>query len=208
MTGEWIERRWKRIGEVLQEMELITESQIREALAIQERQGGVIGQILVRLGYVANEELLLARAAQMGMEVISLTELSPDMIAQAGRLLEGEQIEFVSPHSSWPLDDLAGSAPVTKLLDLILSSALKADATELHFHVSSDWFDIRYRVDGVLFDMESPPLHLAAPLVARIRYLTGYPEHRIATVAAAGRRYRVEPVEDGESMVLMLSPEG
>lgn len=192
----------KPIGQILKEMELVTERQIQEALAIQVEKGGVIGQTLVRLGYIANEELLLALAAQMGMEVLDLSENS----ASASRLMEDEQVEFLSPHPSRPLDDLASSAPVTKLLNLILSAALKAQATAIHFHLWNDQCQVRYRVDGALHEMESLPFHLALPLLTRVRYLTGYPEHRSATVAVAGRRYRVERVEDGESMILMLSP--
>jgi hypothetical protein len=62
--------RHKPLGQVLKEMELVSEGQIQEALQIQRKQGGVIGEILVGMGYVAREEILLALAAQMGMEVV------------------------------------------------------------------------------------------------------------------------------------------
>src|SRR5678810_98041 len=68
--------RQKPLGQVLKEMELVHEGQIQEALAIQRKQGGVIGEILVNLGYVAREEILLALAAQMGMEAVSYTHLT------------------------------------------------------------------------------------------------------------------------------------
>jgi type II secretory ATPase GspE/PulE/Tfp pilus assembly ATPase PilB-like protein len=194
------------IGQILKEMELVSEDQIQEALTLQERQGGVLGQILVRLGYVANDEVLLALAVQIGMVVVDLRGMPGDVVARAARLMEEERVEFLTPSPSRPLDGLAGSAPVTKLLNLILCTALKAEATELHFHVWDDLFHVRYRIDGVLYDMESPPVHLVAPLLARIHYLTGYPEQRSATATLAGRRYRIEPVADGRSMFLKLLP--
>src|SRR5689334_2845964 len=72
--------RQKPLGQVLKEMELVHEGQIQEALAIQRKQGGVIGEILVNLGYVAREEILLALAAQMGMEVVDLDEIEIDPV--------------------------------------------------------------------------------------------------------------------------------
>src|SRR5215510_9367682 len=72
--------RHKPLGQVLKEMELISEGQIQEALQIQRKQGGVIGEILVGMGYVAREEILLALAAQMGMEVVDLDELDIDPV--------------------------------------------------------------------------------------------------------------------------------
>ncbi|HXX94939.1 MAG TPA: hypothetical protein VEN81_15040 [Planctomycetota bacterium] len=54
-----------------------TESQILEALEIQGEQGGVIGQILVEMGYITREEILLALAVQMGLESVDLGEMPP-----------------------------------------------------------------------------------------------------------------------------------
>src|SRR5579862_646077 len=72
--------RHKPLGQVLKEMELVSEGQIQESLQIQRKQGGVIGEILVNLGYVAREEILLALAAQMGMEVVDLDEIEIDPV--------------------------------------------------------------------------------------------------------------------------------
>src|SRR5262245_65327610 len=72
--------RHKPLGQVLKEMELVSEGQIQEALQIQRKQGGVIGEILVGMGYVAREEILLALAAQMGMEVVDIDELDIDPV--------------------------------------------------------------------------------------------------------------------------------
>jgi hypothetical protein len=68
----------KLLGQVLKEMELVNEAQIQEALRVQDGKGGLIGEILVELGYVGQEEILLALAAQCGYEVIDLDEFPPD----------------------------------------------------------------------------------------------------------------------------------
>lgn len=65
----------KSLGEILQEMELVTAQQVKEALNLQKKQGGAIGKILIDLGYVTEEEVCLALAAQTGMEVADLDNI-------------------------------------------------------------------------------------------------------------------------------------
>ena len=72
--------RRKQLGQILKEMELVKESQIQEALAVQQKKGGAIGRILIRLGYVTEEELSLALGAQVGMEEINLDELETPQV--------------------------------------------------------------------------------------------------------------------------------
>src|SRR5436190_15494614 len=89
MMGRGDLGRQKPLGQVLKEMELVNEGQIQEALSIQRKEGGVLGDILVKLGYVAREEILLALAAQMGMEVVDLVdmEIPPDVINKVPPLM-------------------------------------------------------------------------------------------------------------------------
>jgi type IV pilus assembly protein PilB len=65
----------------------------------------------------------------------------------------------------------AESAPVRKLLNLILLTAVKAQASDVHFEPFEDIFRVRNRIDGVLYEMLPVPRSLAAPLVARIKVM-------------------------------------
>ena len=65
----------KLLGQVLKDMELVTEPQIEGALAIQRTTAGRIGQILFTLGYVAKEEILLALAHQQGIDPEDLADI-------------------------------------------------------------------------------------------------------------------------------------
>lgn len=67
----------KPIGVILKEMELITDKEIKEALEIQKRQGEALGRILVKKGYITEEELLLALSIQTGLEIINFDETTP-----------------------------------------------------------------------------------------------------------------------------------
>ena len=186
----------KPIGQILHEMELIDETQIQHALAIQRDRGGVLGEIFVRHGDVAREEVLLALAAQIGMTWVDLTQIPLETVERTFRWMKAEEVVFEAPlELADPIDPLAASEPVAKLVNLVLTTALDADATEIRFEVSRDQFRIRYRVDGVRYEMESPPRHLAPPLLERVRHLTGLsPDFRNRTLPAvfAGRRFRVE----------------
>jgi type IV pilus assembly protein PilB len=71
-------RRKQPLGQILKSMELVSEGHIQEALQIQRKQGGLIGEILVGLGYAAREEILLALATQKGIDVADIDKLDPD----------------------------------------------------------------------------------------------------------------------------------
>jgi type II secretory ATPase GspE/PulE/Tfp pilus assembly ATPase PilB-like protein len=165
------------LGQILKRMELVTEAQIQEALKIQKERGGVIGEILVALGYVSREEVLMALAVQMRMEVVDLAEMPPGTLKEALEQIREEsqtryELRFEKVEGErgprLPTDDLANSAPVVKLVNLILTTAQKAGATEVRFEALGNTFSVRYRVEGVLYDMESPPFHLAAPMIGRL----------------------------------------
>ena len=69
-------------------------------------------------------------------------------------------------------ESAAQSAPVVRLLNSILHRAVQDRASDVHFECFPDELRIRYRVDGALYEIESPPAHLAAPLVARIKVMS------------------------------------
>lgn len=56
------------LGQVLKMLELVNEGHIQEALQIQRKQGGRIGEILVKLGYVTTDEVALALVSQKGLK--------------------------------------------------------------------------------------------------------------------------------------------
>jgi len=66
----------------------------------------------------------------------------------------------------------AASQPVVRLLNSILHRAIRDRASDIHFETFEDAFRIRYRVDGALYEVESPPPHLALPLVSRVKVMS------------------------------------
>ncbi len=69
------------------------------------------------------------------------------------------------------LEAEANSAPIIRYVDLVLYNAIKERASDIHFEPFQDEFKIRYRVDGALYEMAPPPLHLALPIISRIKVM-------------------------------------
>jgi type IV pilus assembly protein PilB len=66
---------------------------------------------------------------------------------------------------------MAEAAPVRKLLNLVLLTGVKAQASDLHFEPFEDTFRVRNRIDGVLYEMLPVPKNLSSALVARIKVM-------------------------------------
>ncbi|MEE9405073.1 MAG: ATPase, T2SS/T4P/T4SS family [Algisphaera sp.] len=102
------------------------------------------------------------------------------------------------------LEDLIAQADdnrVKRLLNLVLLQAIKDKASDIHFEPFEDEFKMRYRIDGVLYEMIPPPKHLALPVVSRIKVM--------ANLDIAERRLpqdgRVELVVNGEPVDLRIA---
>jgi type IV pilus assembly protein PilB len=111
--------------------------------------------------------------------------------------------------------EAASSAPVVKLLNSILHRAIQDRASDVHFEVFAHELRIRYRVDGSLYEIEGPPAHLAAPLIARIKVMsdldiaeTKLPQDGRISLAIDGRpvdlRVATIPGISGEGAVLRV----
>jgi len=70
------------------------------------------------------------------------------------------------------LIELAEDNKVKRLLNLVLMQGIKDRASDIHFEPFEAEFKMRYRIDGVLYDMIPPPKHLAMPIVSRIKVMS------------------------------------
>jgi len=69
------------------------------------------------------------------------------------------------------LRDMASEGPVIRLVNLIITRAIEMRASDIHFEPFEDQFRVRYRVDGVLHDVESPPKRLQSAIVSRVKIM-------------------------------------
>jgi type IV pilus assembly protein PilB len=69
------------------------------------------------------------------------------------------------------LKEMAESNPVKKLVNLVLLQAIRDKASDIHFEPFEDEFKMRYRIDGVLFEMIPPPKYVAMAISSRIKVM-------------------------------------
>jgi len=285
----------KRIGEILIEMDLVTDAEVKEALKLQKTKGGLLGEILVGLGYITEKDLLFALGAQSGMEVVELddVEVPTEAISKVdanicetfqicpvswdgkvltvavadplnvavlddlrfllncevqGAISNKESVEkaikkYYEGQTGESLDDIlrelgqeaadamlleegggysiedlekaANSTPVVKLLNLVLLQAIRDKAADVHLEPFENDFKIRYRIDGVLYEMMPPPRHLAPALTSRVKVMskldiaeTRLPQDGRIELNIGGRpvdlRVSTLPTMFGESVVMRI----
>ena len=69
------------------------------------------------------------------------------------------------------LRDLASEAPVIRLVNLLINRAVEQRASDIHIEPFENELKVRYRIDGVLHDVETPPRRLQAAIVSRIKIM-------------------------------------
>ena len=108
---------------------------------------------------------------------------------------------------------------VIKLLNLVLLQAIKDRASDIHFEPFEEEFKMRYRIDGVLYEMVPPPKHLGTAITSRIKVMSkmDIAERRLPqdgrielTVGGAPVDLRVSvlPTMHGESVVMRVLDRG
>ncbi len=117
------------------------------------------------------------------------------------------------------IKDSASEAPVIRLVNLLIARAVEARASDIHIEPMNGELLVRYRIDGELHDVESPPARLAAAIVSRIKIMAGLniAERRVAQdgrirFAVRGKDidFRVSTIATihGESVVLRILDRG
>ncbi|HUU19052.1 MAG TPA: ATPase, T2SS/T4P/T4SS family [Sedimentisphaerales bacterium] len=126
--------------------------------------------------------------------------------------------EFEGRNQSIDLDELkelSESNPVKKLLNLVLLQAIRDKASDIHFEPFENEYKMRYRIDGVLYEMVPPPKYIAAALSSRIKVMANLDiaerrlpqDGRISLTVESNPidlRVSVLPTMFGESVVLRV----
>ena len=113
------------------------------------------------------------------------------------------------------LKELSESNPVKKLLNLVLLQAIRDKASDIHFEPFENEYKMRYRIDGVLYEMIPPPKHIAAALSSRVKVMANLdiaerrlPQDGRISLTVQGNpvdlRVSVLPTMFGESVVLRV----
>jgi general secretion pathway protein E len=131
--------------------------------------------------------------------------------------LEGEDLSVIATEFNEPKDllDLTEEAPVIRLLNSVLTEAVKERASDVHIEPYERDLDVRFRIDGILYRKLAPPKVVQEALVSRVKIMAGLniaekrlPQDGRIRVIVAGRdvdiRVSIVPTFYGERVVLRL----
>ncbi|MBI2359506.1 MAG: type II secretion system ATPase GspE [Deltaproteobacteria bacterium] len=114
--------------------------------------------------FLAKEREIVARLEALfgNGETASSVSSSP-----AAREVEGSRDEEEVEH----LRDMASEAPVIRFVNQMLGRALESRASDIHIEPFESQLKVRYRIDGILHEIDSPPRQLKAAIISRIKLL-------------------------------------
>ncbi len=245
----------QRLGDLLVREKVITEQQLEESLKVQKQTGGRLGSVLVKLGYLSDEDVTNFLSRQYGVPAINLNyfEIDPavvklvphetakryqilplsrvgasltiamvdptnvfamddikfmtgfniePVVASETSIMEGIEKVYVQA-SSEPEEDLesvmstltdiadsdvelqseemeaglaelekaAEEAPIVKLVNMVLTDAVKRGASDIHIEPYEKDFRVRFRIDGILQTIMNPPAKLKDAITSRIKIM-------------------------------------
>ena len=177
------------------------------------------------LNHLLNLDLTVCIAAEEDIEA-ALTKYYGGADDDVGKMIqditEGE-VEVSTIKGAASADDgtaVDADAPIIKLVNTLIIEAYKARASDIHLEPLSKKFRLRYRIDGILHEMKSPPKRLQGAVISRLKIMSNMSiaERRIPqdgriqiTVQNKTLDLRVSclPTNHGESIVMrILDKEG
>ena len=91
--------------------------------------------------------------------------------SQMDEILDDVSVEEISDEEVDHLKDLASEAPVIRLVNLLIQRAVEQHASDIHIEPFEGQLKVRYRIDGVLKEVESPAKQFAAAIISRIKIM-------------------------------------
>lgn len=115
-------------------------------------------------------------------------------------------------------DEVSEDSPIAQTIDLLLEYAIRSNASDIHIEPREEFVQIRYRIDGVLKEVNRLPRNVHAALVSRIKILSNLkiderrvPQDGRFKVKVAGKQYALRvstlPISDGEKIVMRILDE-
>jgi general secretion pathway protein E len=283
------------LGAILEEKFGLSEGKLLEGLNIQGIKGGRLGEILIRIRAITEDQLLQALAIQFELPWLPLLDVSQvdhewvkkvpihfarryhvlpiktedgavlvattdpmetaalddlrlllglpikpiltsslsllaclnrvydDAVSHAGTeevmedIAASETLDQITHQLDEPQDllDATDEAPIIRLVNSVLFQAVRQRASDIHFESFERGLVVRYRIDGVLYPVVTPPKHLQASIIARLKIMAGLniaekrlPQDGRFRIRTAGKdvdlRVSVLPTSHGERVVLRL----
>ncbi|MGD8257996.1 MAG: type II secretion system ATPase GspE [Desulfobacterales bacterium] len=125
---------------------------------------GILGLTVYKIVLSSRDMILSAINLQYDFRRDSAEQLVQDMQENGSDIIS--EIEETADL----LDDTS-EAPIIKLVNHIISQSIKARASDIHIEPYQQSFTVRYRVDGILYDLLTPPKWIQPALISRIKVM-------------------------------------
>jgi general secretion pathway protein E len=199
-----------------------------KALPLRETDEGIV----VAMADPADEYTARSIAMVCGKPVIPRLAVTTELDAAlerlygAGRSSLGQIVDDIATRDEEQdlgdvehLKDLASEAPVVRLVNLLIAHALDARASDIHIEPFENRLIVRYRIDGVLNEVESPPRRLSAAVISRVKIMASLdiaerrlPQDGRIKLRIQGKeidlRVSTVPTMHGESVVMRILDKG
>jgi general secretion pathway protein E len=173
-------------------------------------------------------EMVTGRTVRPMVAIPTDLEAALERLYGAGRSAVGQLVGDVETRTTdevtfdadvQQLKDLASEAPVIRLVSLLITNALEMRASDIHIEPFENRLIVRYRIDGVLHEVESPPRRLSAAVISRIKIMANLdiaerrlPQDGRIRLRVQGKeidlRVSTVPTMHGESVVMRILDKG
>jgi general secretion pathway protein E len=127
----------------------------------------------LKLGYGMNIEVIAGEEGHILETIERLygtgTQSFEMIIEEAGR--DVYEISMDGREDVEHLRDMASEAPIIRLVNRLILRAVEMRASDIHYEPFEKEFKVRFRIDGVLHDIESPPKRLQAAIISRVKIM-------------------------------------
>ncbi len=174
-TPEAVKMVQKNMAELYKMLPLKYENDILTVVMADPNNLQALDDIRNFLGILQVEAALApAKQIEIAIEKAYSTEKEETISDLIASLETDDKLGRVRRETSIDLDELeemTNSAPVRKLINMVLLMAIRDHASDIHFEPFEDEYKMRYRCDGVLLEMVPPPRHLAMAISSRIKVM-------------------------------------
>ncbi|HRQ73221.1 MAG TPA: ATPase, T2SS/T4P/T4SS family [Phycisphaerales bacterium] len=134
----------------------------------------LLDEIRARLGVHAVKLVIVtAFEVRAALEIVGQSDRpEPDLSAILEDVDEADvEVDAAKQANEVDLEQQAGESPVIRYVNYIIQTAVKEGASDIHVEPSEKKLKVRFRIDGVLFEMMNPPVSMAAAITSRLKIM-------------------------------------
>ncbi|MCE9591363.1 MAG: Flp pilus assembly complex ATPase component TadA [Planctomycetes bacterium] len=132
----------------------------------------IIDEVRHKLGVVVKPVVICREDIASVVATQREEEGSTQEVDQIIAGIEEDDVEVVqTKDEEVDLEKMAGESPVIRYVNYLIFNAVKEGASDIHIEPQEKKLKVRYRVDGVLFEMMNPPHHMHAAIISRLKIM-------------------------------------